>query len=176
MVLWSQGLARKSERNAPRLQPGLLTALQMWVLLELMIGAEMMIVERDILRRVLLVLSFRVLEERDSLDKGNWAEWMSRLGGMFSQPTVTNWLPSPIPSPPRPPSVLQRRSAADALPGDGSYEGMVGVRGSTGPHITKPLAAAYQQKQYKQKFRGSWDRSWTDLQPPKMRINDLTKP
>ena len=31
---------------------------------------EMMIVERDILRRVLLVLSFRVLEERDSLDKG----------------------------------------------------------------------------------------------------------
>ena len=62
---------------------------------------------------------------------------MSRLGGMFSQPTVTNWLPSPIPSPPRPPSVLQRRSAADALPGDGSYEGMVGVRGSTGPHITQ---------------------------------------
>ena len=69
--------------------------------------------------------------------QGNWAEWMSRLSGMFSQPVVTNWLPSPIPSPPRPPTVLQRRNAADVRAGDGSYEGMVGVRGSSGPHITQ---------------------------------------
>ena len=36
----------------------------------------------------------------------NWAGWVSRLGEIFSQPTMPTWLPSPIPSPPRPPGYI----------------------------------------------------------------------
>ena len=45
-----------------------------------------------------------------------WPGWVSRIGEMFSQPTVPTWLPSPIPSPPRPPGQLLRRSPADMRP------------------------------------------------------------
>ena len=39
-----------------------------------------------------------------------WPGWVSRIGEMFSQQTIPTWLPSPIPSPPRPPGQLLRRS------------------------------------------------------------------
>ena len=39
-----------------------------------------------------------------------WQGWMSRIGELFTQPTAPAWLPSPIPSPPRPPVQLMRRS------------------------------------------------------------------
>ena len=39
-----------------------------------------------------------------------WPGWMSRLGGLFNPTVPTAWLPSPIPSPPRPPTQLLRRS------------------------------------------------------------------
>ena len=39
-----------------------------------------------------------------------WSTWMARLGEMFSQPSAPVWMPSPIPSPPRPPTQLLRRT------------------------------------------------------------------
>ena len=39
-----------------------------------------------------------------------WPGWMARIGELFNQPTAPAWLPSPIPSPPRPPAQLLRRS------------------------------------------------------------------
>ena len=47
---------------------------------------------------------------------GSWHGWVSRLGELFTQPAIPNWLPSPIPSPPRPPSLLQRRSPWEPRP------------------------------------------------------------
>ena len=40
----------------------------------------------------------------------SWPGWMTRLGGLFNPTVPTAWLPSPIPSPPRPPTQLLRRT------------------------------------------------------------------
>ena len=70
---------------------------------------------------------------------GSWHGWVSRLGELFTQPAIPNWLPSPIPSPPRPPSLLQRRSPWNL--------------GRLQPK--RRAAAVFLQRRYKRKCRDS---------------------
>ena len=56
---------------------------------------------------------------------GYWPGWMTRIGELFAQPTAPAWMPSPIPSPPRPPTQLARRSLDLRTADD---EGLLGFR------------------------------------------------
>ena len=53
----------------------------------------------------------------------NWPGWMTRLGDMLRGPP-TNWMPSPLPSPPRPRRLLDPRSLRGSV---GQYDAAAGL-------------------------------------------------
>ena len=60
-------------------------------------------------------------------NNGNWPGWVSRLREFFVPPVPPAWMPSPIPSPPRPPAQIARRSL-DLGGADGMDDGFRGFR------------------------------------------------
>ena len=59
----------------------------------------------------------------------SWSGWMTKIGDLFKAPPVT-WLPSPIPSPPRPRRLLDPRPSRGDQPGRtvGYQESLLGAR------------------------------------------------
>ena len=78
-----------------------------------------------------------------------WPGWMSRIGEMFKAPPV-NWLPSPMPSPPRPRRLLEARSIYGPPPRRhrGGPEETAGIRGEEqsnlglGPSLHTPSSSS----------------------------------
>ena len=69
---------------------------------------------------------------------GYWPGWMSRIGELFTHPTAPAWMPSPIPSPPRPPSQLARRSLDLRAAED---DGSLGFRPASRNFATPPSSS-----------------------------------
>ena len=69
---------------------------------------------------------------------GYWPGWMTRIGELFAQPTAPAWMPSPIPSPPRPPTQLARRSLDLRTADD---EGSLGFRLAGRTFATPPSSS-----------------------------------
>ena len=95
------------------------------------------------------VRSIPAMEQGMRPPSTGWPSWMSRIGEMFKAPPVT-WLPSPMPSPPRPRRLLEARSLYGPPPRRhrGGPEEAAGIRGEEqsnlglGPTLHTPSSSS----------------------------------